>query len=270
MGFDKRITPELFSRIREEFLGLPAEWTKDRKGEALLRKYTEFSLRTLQGYAAILDDAAPSVLDAYCDGKISFTSVSVIYSINRGVQEILLPDVLSGKLTPSSIIIVRSLVKEGLPVSAAIARATGEVPRDEPVRSEKPKNLNSLMDEITKMGSRWRSMVSMAMDLVDGLERTEGINLELFERAYLLRHLVGEQYEFIDQKVKRYITTIKKRLEARAGLSPITDHEPIEEGVSNDDSAGSGETGDASEKRDGCQDGQTVPDQPGAGTNQGR
>jgi len=196
------------------------------------------------------------VFDAYIDGEVSIGLALVVSTMDPETQRFLLTEILEKKLQVGHVEKIKRHLKEGASMAEALARATGEMPeKREPAR----RSFDGLLDEINKLGAKWRTLVSMAMDAASGMEHELGAgSFALFEKVYALRHSIGEQYAFVDQKVKRFVNTIKKNVP-----SDPAHFEPVKHGRNGGQhgfDSGSGEGRDGDQAGDGDEAGQVVPD----------
>ncbi|MGH9389871.1 MAG: hypothetical protein ACRD1Z_09660 [Vicinamibacteria bacterium] len=215
-----KINKEMLSAMREEFLALPKDITHYERARRMQSAYPSFSFGSLVDYSRVSVGCPEEVFALYREGKTSFGVLEVLCSFDPGMQKCLVAEAVGGKLGERVLSRIKQYLKEGHSVDTAVALATGKMSHsDLRKRGEKPRTLETLLDEIAKDGSKWRAKVQMAMDALMELEKRVGIYLPLFEKSYRLRHFVGEQWEFLDQKVKRYLGVMKRRAMNGGGSS---------------------------------------------------
>lgn len=216
-GFDKKITTEMLVRMRDRFRGLP-EMSHDDRAARVQPEFPQFTVPTLQDYSRICLNSEESVFQSCIDGKISVVVLSEIISLDKKTQRFLLTEILDKKLTPTRLREIKRMRKEhGMSWDEAIGRATGKIDVTQPRKGSEKRDLNQLLDRISSQGARWRAMVSEALELIGDEEAAAGIHEEIFTKAFLLRHVVGEQYNFINKRLQRYMTLLRKRAMAQMG-----------------------------------------------------
>lgn len=220
----RKITIPLLVEMREKFRLLDDGLSHEARAKALAPDYPDFSLRTLEDYSRVVKNSSEKTWAAFVDAKISLQMIQELGGVeSRELQDYLLGEVLANpKLTRSRVGAVKKMVAEGMSVPEALARATGELPPERPP-TPKHKNFDTILDDIARTGAKFRSLVALAGDLLKEAEVEAGVHPALFEEVYRLRHYVGEQYDFLNQKLNRHLVILKKRVNGTK--EPIA-HEP--------------------------------------------
>jgi hypothetical protein len=230
-GFDKRITPELLREMRNKFLLMPKGFTYEAMSLEISKDYPQFKTKTLEDYASLCTQVCEEVFHLMEEGKISIT---VLLEFKCGwdeaTQKYLATEIVEKGLSLSMLRELKRLKREhgNMGYAEAIALVRGEMPAQQ--RRENKKSLDQILTQLADQGNRWRASVTMALELIRQEEAAAGIHEAIFEKVFVLRQLVGEQYDFVNSKVQRYINLIRKRLKTEAeGKAP--EQKTLEEGV---------------------------------------
>lgn len=257
--FKQGISREELSKIREALLLTQGNSDMARMRE-IRPQFPTINVVTLEGYSRMVLGATNDTFQAYMDEKISLRALQVLSLWEAGDQAFMLEEYITRKMQPEALRKVRRIKKEqGCGFAEAIAKAMGEMPVHGP-REAKPRSFDTLLDDINKHSARWRGLLSMAFDMVGKEEAQAGVHDGLFQKAYLLRHVINENYEFANSRVKRYFNFIKKKYGAAAETSSTG--QEFMEGADHGDTAGAGEEGGGREAGASGEDGPPVPNQP--------
>ena len=228
IALDKKISTEILAEMREKFKSMPETMSHEARARAVSPEYPTFSVRTLEDYSRISIQATESVWAAFVAGKISYTLLAQFIGLEPGWQDALLAEFVGNKkLTPSALSKFKQYIREGQPFDTAVARLTGKLPEQD-APPAKHKSFDSLMDEIAKLSAKLRARISMATDAVAEMEREFGVCVPLFERAYDLRHYLGETYDYMNQRLNRYKNVVKKRQNGSAEAVPPVAEDAVE------------------------------------------
>lgn len=206
---EQKITPEIFSQMKEKCRQMPGVTHRER-AKQLVVDYPQFSTSTLCRYSAIAVLVKDDVFQLYLDGKLSLGVIDEFRVIDPKTQTYLAEECVKKKITPTQLSIIKKLVKEGDAWEVAIGRALGEIKDSE--KKEQRKSLDQILTQLADMGNRWQAMVSMSLELVGKEEAEAGVHHAIFQKVYILRQVVGNQYDFINSKCQRYMNLIKKRM----------------------------------------------------------
>lgn len=227
-GFDKRITPELLREMRNRFHMMPKDMSYEAMSLEVAKDYPQFKPKTLEDYASLCHQVCEEVFLLMEQGKISIT---VLLEFKCGwdeaTQKYIAKEIVDNGLSLGMIRELKRLKREHgtMGYTEAIARVKGEIPPEQP-RKENKKSLDQLLTQLADQGNRWRASVTMALELIRQEEAAAGVHEAIFEKVFILRQLVGEQYDYVNNKVNRYINVIRKRIKAAA---EGTEGAPIEE-----------------------------------------
>ncbi len=262
MPFKTALTPEILMAIRQACLDR-AELSHDQRAEAMAKNYPEFSVRMLSEYSRISLQCTEKVLKLYVDGKASLGILSELCSWKKEDQDFIVDDLLAKKLTPVHLQrIKRWRNEEGWGFDECIAKATGKMPVYEPQKRDGPrKSLDGLLTEIADKGARWRAMVTQALEMVQQEEAQAGVHEAIFSKVFVLRQVLKDQLDYVNNRVDRYMRLIRNRLK-NGGPSPAEIEDNIKGGDDAHPHTGR-EKGDEGQVHGA--DGQPVQDQPGEG-----
>jgi hypothetical protein len=213
-GFQKRITTEALIVMRDKFLALDKDMSHEARAQILAPEFTQFSRKTLEDYSRLCIQICQEVFDRAVSGEISITALMEFTGgWDETTQKYIAKEFVAQKMTRNMLREIKRLKREHgtMGYAEAIARVTGEIPVDQP-RKEQKKSLDQILTQIADQGARWRAMVTMALEMVRDEEAAAGIHETIFEKVFILRQLVGEQYDFINSRVQRYMNVIRKKV----------------------------------------------------------
>lgn len=267
--FKKGVTPPELEKFRELYRQMP-EMSHQNRAKAVKPNHPELSVAALEDYSRMTVNSTETTWALYMEGKLSLGLLSELIAWKSGDQDFMAKETVDRKLTVGHLKKVKHIKKEQeCGYAEAIAKATGEMPRYQPRENHKPRSFDTLLDDIAKASTKWRSLLSMAFDLIGQEEAKAGVHAELFRQAYSLRHIIGENYDFANSKVSRYFNFIKKKY--RAGPETSSgDGQDFMKGEPDGDIAGAGEEGLHRKEGAHHEDGPPVPDQPRKGEGEGR
>lgn len=230
----KAFDVDIMLELRQECLAM-GDLQLKMKAATLGRRYMErlgLKERGFFTYVGVVARVTDKAFSALVERKVALDALIPFPSLEPGVQDFLIDEHLAGnvKLSKDTVSRIVSYLGEGMAVSVAIQKAKGE-------RVEVPKEVRRDFDkvilELARDGSKWRAKASMLYDALAELDGIAPVTLELFEKVYLLRHLVGEQYEFLNQKVKRFMDVLRRKAQARVVRAELTEgREEIEDAES--------------------------------------
>jgi hypothetical protein len=234
-GLDKRITIEMLVAMRQKFAALPPDLTHEARSKSLAPEYPQFSLRTMETYSRICGQVCQEVIDRVVAGEISITAVEEFTGgWDEKTQKYMAKEFVDQKMTRGMLKMVKRLKKEhsSMGYAEAIARASGEIPKEQP-RKEQKKSLDQILSQIADYGARWRALVDMALEMIRDEESASGpIHDAIFQKAFILRQLIGEQYDSINSRVNRYLTPFRKKIkevtQQTAGIETQPEFTPID------------------------------------------
>ncbi len=212
-GFDKRITVELLTEMRQRYLQMPKDMTHEARGKALVPDYPQFSAKTLEDYSRLCVQVSEYIFELMRNGKLSITAaMEFTGGWDDATQKYVADEFIAKEMSLKHLRQIKQLKREHstMGFSEAISRALGEIPPEQP-RKEQKKTLDQVLSQIADHGARWRALVGMALEMVRDEENSSGIHHGLFEKVFILRQLVGEQYDSINARVQRYLNIVKKK-----------------------------------------------------------
>lgn len=263
MQFKSKVTPQEMEILKKRFLDFP-ESTHEERSKILAKEFPKFTWNTLKSYSRMCLGASEKVFKLYVEGKVSLAVPIELASWNKGEQDFIIDEYLEKKFTPETLRKIRRYRDEHrCGYTEAIARATGAIDINQPRKTEKSRSVDTILTEIADKGARWRAMVEQVMEMIGKEEAAAGIHEALFAKVILLRGVIGDQYDFVNGKVNRYMNTIRKRLQ-NGGPSPAQ-VEDTTEGAHHVDGARAGEGGLGGEEGAPREDGPPVPDHSGKG-----
>lgn len=278
-----RITLEIAERLRKRVLEIKGQNDGEKrpfkKIAAIIHpEFPEFVLTTIEDYSRVTGNVSDKVFDLYRNGHISFTELTEFgqTTLSEGDIEFIALEYVAQEMNLPMIRKIKNLLrtyKDKMSVREAIDRATGKISSF--AKPEAVKKINrdfdSLLDEAVKYMTLSRSKVSQLIDLLPVSTLDKGkVHSELFNKVYLLRHILGEQLEFVDKKVKTYLdelvrfvatesqlNELRRKMEERDGSDHRSDRDPRQ--------------GDEGEQAEAVHDaGQVLPDPAGEHSGEGR
>jgi len=221
-GFDKRITVEILMEMRQRYLQMPKEMTHEARGKAMAPDYPQFSTNTLEDYSRICLQVSDYVFGLMKEGKLSIHTMSEFAGgWDDATQKYIVDEFVAKGMQAKHLRMIKQLKREhaSMGYAEAISRALGEIPPEQP-RKEQKKTLDQILTQIADHGARWRALVSMALEMVRDEENSSGVHEGIFEKVFILRQLVGEQYSSINARVQRYMTMIRKKVKEQGQPVP--------------------------------------------------
>lgn len=220
MPFGTKLTADVLMAIRRACLDR-AELSHDQRAEVLVKDYPDFSARTLAEYSRITLGCTEKILGLYGEGKASLGILSELCSWKKEDQDFIIEDLIDKKLTPIHLQrIKRWRNEQGWGFDECIAKATGKMPVYEPRKNDAPrKSLDGLLTEIADKGARWRAMVTQALEMVQMEEAQAGVHEAIFSKVFVLRQVLKDQLDYVNNRVDRYMRQIRNRLK-NGGPSP--------------------------------------------------
>jgi hypothetical protein len=216
MQFSPRVSLETMATIRERCLELE-DMSHDARAALLAKEFPKVQLGTLADYSRIALGCTEKVWRQYLNGKISPSVLQEICAWERGDQDFIVEEIIEKKIGSKALRKIKRNRKEGWSIAESIAEALGEIPKGQPRnKSGGPKKLDDLLSEIGDKGARWRAMVTQAMELVGNEEAAAGVHEALFRQVFVLREVIGNQYDFVNSRLNRYMNLIRKRLETNS------------------------------------------------------
>lgn len=212
--FDKRITIEILQVMRQKFLALPKDMTHSARAETLAPDFPQFTTNTLEDYSRICTQICQEVFDRVVAGEISITALAEFSGAwDEKTQKYIAKEFVDLKMTVSMLRTIKQLKREHgtMGYAEAISRARGEIPMDQP-RKEQKKTLDQVLTQIADQGARWRALVAMALEMIRDEDASGGVHEKIFEMVFITRQLIGEQYDFINARLQRYMTAIRKKV----------------------------------------------------------
>lgn len=214
-GFEKRITIEVLTEMRKKFLELPKDMTHESRAIIVAPEFTQFTPATLEDYSRICTQVCDEVFEMVVQGKISITAIAEFAGggWDNETQKYIAKEFVDTGMTVGMLRTIKQLMREhkSMSYSEAISRAKGEIPINQP-RKEQKKSLDQVLTQIADLGARWRALVEMASEMVRDEEASSGVHEAIIEKAFILRQLVGEQYDAINARVNRFMNTVRKKV----------------------------------------------------------
>lgn len=223
------ITPEMALKMRQRVKDLEQGGLADAPirelAERLAPEFPQFKPKTLKDYVSSFRAATDLTMKRYQEGLISSgVMTQLTQGIDSAEQDFVAGEYLKRKMIASELSLAKQHRKDGASWAEALGKATGEIPTiKKPSQQQKHsevKSYDQLLKEILELGTQWRMKVAMALELVPPtvLQKGEALTT-VFMKTYELRHLIGEQYEFVDKKVKQFIEEIEKHAHEEATVA---------------------------------------------------
>jgi hypothetical protein len=211
-GFEKRITIDLLLQMRKRFLELPKEMTHSVRAATLVPEFSQFTHNTLEDYSRICTQVCHEVFDMVVAGTISITALAEFSGgWDDNTQKYIAKEFVEQGLTIVMLRTIKQLMREhkNMGYAEAISRAKGEIPINQP---RQKKSIDQVLTQIADLGARWRALVEMASEMVRDEEISSGVHEAIIEKAFILRQLVGEQYDAINARVNRWMNSGRKKV----------------------------------------------------------
>lgn len=187
------------------------------------KKYPQFAEKSIPGYICGCY-TSERVFQMYLDDKLSFGVLRVLGGCDpQSLGDFLADEFIDRKMSIGELEEARSLMrkKEVKSWDEAIKVAMGKIvteikpPSDKRTRNqigvvgsvttEAPRSFEDLLNEVVVMGTNWRLKVQMAIDMAPFVADRGQHNFTVFNKIYMLRHTLKENFEFVDKKVKEYL-----------------------------------------------------------------
>jgi hypothetical protein len=223
---NQKITKTIFLDIRERVRA-----AKDQPAfiiaSEIVKDYPQFANNTVTEYVTILKTASDFLLDLYLRGKVSLSVLKILaretlskstkHLSDHGTQDFLAREFLARKLTRIHLKRLKGFMRNGDSAAEALMKATGEMPAKRVKVSTK--NLDKMLDEINKLGIRFRTKVAFVNDMLPVSVFDVRNVLNFFERVYMFRHILKEQFDFVDKRVREYLDGLGKLQRNQAELA---------------------------------------------------
>lgn len=212
-GVNPIVTVEMLQKLRPRVLELISKYPSPTQlSKALLPEYPGLSWGTFSGYVSAVLKTTDYVFELYTAKKIP---ISVFYEIaiagyDKATQDFFAQKVLERKMSQSQVNTVKVLLKKGESMFTAIQKACGDIPLYQAKLAKEAakavKSFENIVDDIGKKSQELRALISMAVEIAPITSLDKGkLHYAIFHKAYLLRHILKEQYEFIDKRVQQYL-----------------------------------------------------------------
>lgn len=216
----RKISKDRVVEIRRRAIELGA-MSCEKKAEVLSREFGEVSKRRLLDLVA-LGGLSDEVFKLLVEGRIS---LSVGVSLAQMKTDSATKDFLARQCVESGIRIgqltrIKEFLKSGCSMAEALGKAMGKIPIvSHRPKSAEGKSLDDLLKEILELGTEWRMKVEMAMELIPATSFEGGrVRKQVFWKTYRLRHLIREQLDFVDRKVKQFLGEMEQQAEVEEGV----------------------------------------------------
>lgn len=279
---DIRITFDIVERLRKRVLEFKGQDGGKKRffseiAAAVQSEFPDFALTTIEDYCRVVGKISDKVFNLYKDGHISFTELTEFgqTTLSEGDIEFIAMEYVAQGMNMPMLRKIKSTLrayKDKMSVREAIDRATGKISsfaKPEAVRKIN-RDFDSLLDEAVKYMTLSRSKVSQLIDLLPVSTLNKGkVHSELFNKVYLLRHILGEQLEFVDKKVKTYLDELVRFVATESQLNELRRKMEERHGSDHrsDQRAREDEVGQAEAVHD---SGQVLQDPPGQHPGEGR
>lgn len=267
---DVSLTPPILAAVRQKM----ADMVSLPVGEAARRLQAEYkvSTHTIEGWiraARVHDD----IFKLYLDGKISFTVLDDVSSLDPETGLFLVTEMISRGLLPSQLRKAISFHRQKVVNSwdAALNMAAGkvetQVPPPPPSRrgptrlrsSSDATDFDGLLRDIIAGGTEWRLKVKAVIEMLPLTASQAEHSFATFTKLFMLRDTLQEQYEFVDRTVKSVLDRMLGKASVEADMKEV----PCDE-ASGDGRADTGTEVGGGEGSEVHGDGQAVPHPPRA------
>jgi hypothetical protein len=239
-GVERKMTPELFTRIRDRVEELRRDDLSGAKiAAALSPDFTDFKQGTLETYVRACLKLSKAAIQYYLDGDISFTVLMEFGQSHMSSGEIdyYLMEFVDHGMTLSDAMAMKEDHRNKVAAGVNIMRRIGQVRFDHEAKiiahlkkefgailPNAQKMLRDVRFEVTKVIKLFEEKKPVSKEQIDEvakhLEDTEielkkvidllpkstvnagEIHSDLFHKAYLLRGIVGTQLDFLKDKAK--------------------------------------------------------------------
>jgi len=240
-GLEVKIAPEAVERLRKRVLELAKidEYDPEVRpalsfakiGLMLHGEFPELSTATIKDYCRVVGKIPQKVFDLYLEGRISFTELAEFgqSSITRkGDLVYIALEYVAKRMNLTHLRRIKGFLRayNNMGVDEAIRRATGKLSGKPGVVKKINKSFDGLLDEAIKYMTLSRARVAQLLDLLPVSTLNKGkVHGELFNKVYLLRHILGEQYEFVDKKVKTYLDELVGYVSSESQINELRKRE---------------------------------------------
>lgn len=213
-----RLTKEMMSDIRNRWMAMNGV-TVAKAAEDLAKVYPQVSPLTIEAYirgARVHND----VFKLYLEDKVSFSVLEDVGPMDPDTGLFLVTEMIERKLSPVHIKKAKIIMKEGEAKSwdEALKKASGEarVPilppshRKSSARSD-PRSFDDLLRDVMFVGTEWRLKVKSVIDMLPQVSTQAEGSFATFNKLYMLRNTLSEQFEFVDKTVKAVLDRMMKR-----------------------------------------------------------
>ncbi len=220
-NFEVKITKDILKEMRVYVLSTATKLKQKEQVEELLKRFPQFRPKTIPAYinACTVSDR---VFQMYLDDKISLGVIRELGGCETTeLSDFLADEMVERGMTTGQLETSRSLMRNGRVKSwdEAFKEAMGQVVHEiKPpppkrnkyqIEAEKagpvPQSFDQLLEDILISGTNWRMKVQMAIDMASFVPEAGGHHFTVFNKIYMLRHILKENYEFVDKKVKEYL-----------------------------------------------------------------
>jgi len=231
-----KMTPDVVRRVKERTITFNGKMSVHKIAETINPEFPNLSKHSLIECVMTLRKVSDEVVNLYYDGKIPYIVLIEFGGCRflndndspdyiRSTIDFLAQEYIDNDLSYKQLKRIKKLLRgSDISVDEAIGRVMGRILTGERAKSIKKirDSFDGLLDEAMKLLTTSRMKVSQIMDLLPVSTLDKGkVHADLFDKAYMLRHLVKEQYEFLDKKVKSYLDEMEKYvLQAHVSLTP--------------------------------------------------
>ncbi len=215
-----KITPEILIDIRKMVKMTPG-MKQYEQTDLIADKYPQFAPKSIPGYI-VCANVSDKVFQMYLDGKFSMGTLRVLGGCeSSALSDFLADEFIERHMTVGQLEEAKAIMKrkDAKSWDDALKMATKEyIPEIEPPKPRKtkyqtmpgalpeaPKSFEDLLNDILTSGTLWRMKVQMAIDMAPFAPQSGYHNWTVFNKIYMLRHTLKENFEFVDQRVKEYL-----------------------------------------------------------------
>jgi len=239
-GLEVKATPETVERLRKRVLELAKidEYDPEVKpalsfakiGLLLHGEFPELSKVTVKDYCRVVGKIPQKIFDFYTGGRISFSELNGFghTTIPKGDLVYIAEQYVAKRMNLGHLRRIKGYLRayNNMGVDEAIRRATGKLSAKPEVMKRINKSFDTLLDEAIKHMTLARARVAQLLDLLPVSTLNKGkVHGELFNKVYLLRHILGEQYEFVDKKVKTYLDELVGYVSSESQINELRKRE---------------------------------------------
>ena len=221
---DIKISKDILRDIRA-FISQHSAMKQKEQVDALLQLFPQFAHKTMPAYINSCK-VSDRVFQLYLDDKISLGALRLLGTCEPiSLSDFLADEMIERKMTTGQLEEARSLMRNGRARSwdeafkEAMGQVVHEIKPPTPKRNkyqieaaksatstgEVPQSFDQLLEDILISGTNWRMKVQMAIDMATFVPEAGAHHFTVFNKVYMLRHILKENYEFVDKKVKEYL-----------------------------------------------------------------